>query len=136
MFEPALLESAPPQTWLNIADEHFHTAVASDDLNRLLYLDVKMTLADNDLRKCSALLKWPVFVHASRCSITSWLSSRGASRAALKMRGFEKRFIFKEAMKEHPPAQRPLQEKTRIRRACGVVVFAGTRASNPSSQTS
>src|SRR5260370_19410740 len=27
MFEPGLLESAPPATWLNIADEHFHTPV-------------------------------------------------------------------------------------------------------------
>jgi len=50
MFEPALLEQRSTANWLNIADEHFHTAVASDDLNRLLYLDVKMTLADNDLR--------------------------------------------------------------------------------------
>jgi len=54
----------------------------------------------------------------------------GRVPAALKMRGFEKRFIFKEAMKDISRT-RPLQEKTRIRRACGVVVFCRPGASNP-----
>jgi asparagine synthase (glutamine-hydrolysing) len=51
MFEPDLLRSVPPETWLDVVEGHFKSAQASSDLNRLLYLDVKMTLADNDLRK-------------------------------------------------------------------------------------
>ena len=99
MFEPGLLESAPPDSWMNIADEHFHRAVASDDLNRLLYLDVKMTLADNDLRKvlgtaemAGVRARFPLLDYK-----LAELSGRVPAR--LKMRGFEKRFIFKEAMK-------------------------------------
>jgi asparagine synthase (glutamine-hydrolysing) len=99
MFEPGLLESVPPSTWLNVAEEHFHSAKAESDLNRLLYLDVKMTLADNDLRKvlgtaelAGVRARFPLLDYR-----LAELSGRVPS--ALKMRGFEKRFIFKEAMK-------------------------------------
>ncbi len=37
MFEPDLLAGAPPETWLDVAEEHFASAVAENDLNRLLY---------------------------------------------------------------------------------------------------
>jgi len=103
MFEPALLESAPPETWLNVAEEHFRTAVASDDLNRLLYLDVKMTLADNDLRKvlgtaemAGVRVRFPLLDY-------KLAELSGRVPAGLKMKGFEKRFIFKEAMKDILP---------------------------------
>lgn len=99
MFEPALLESAPPETWLNVAEEHFRTVVASNDLNRLLYLDVKMTLADNDLRKVLGTAEM-AGVRARFPLLDYRLAAlSGRVPAPLKMRGFEKRFIFKEAMK-------------------------------------
>jgi asparagine synthase (glutamine-hydrolysing) len=103
MFEPALLESAPPQTWLNVAEEHFHSAAASDDLNRLLYLDVKMTLADNDLRKVLGTAELAGV--RARFPLLDYKLAELSGRvpAALKMRGFEKRFIFKEAMKDILP---------------------------------
>jgi asparagine synthase (glutamine-hydrolysing) len=99
MFEPGLLESVPPSKWLNVAEEHFHSAKADSDLNRLLYLDVKMTLADNDLRKvlgtaelAGVRARFPLLDYR-----LAELSGRVPS--ALKMRGSEKRYIFKEAMK-------------------------------------
>jgi asparagine synthase (glutamine-hydrolysing) len=103
MFEPALLESAPPETWLNVANEHFRTAVASDDLNRLLYLDVKITLADNDLRKVLGTAEMAGV--RARFPLLDYKLAELSGRvpASLKMRGFEKRFIFKEAMKDILP---------------------------------
>jgi asparagine synthase (glutamine-hydrolysing) len=103
MFEPGLLESAPPETWLNVAEEHFRSAVAEDDLNRLLYLDVKMTLADNDLRKVLGTAEMAGV--RARFPLLDYKLAELSGRvpAALKMRGFEKRFIFKEAMKEILP---------------------------------
>ena len=99
MFEPGLLESAPPESWLSVAEEHFRSAVASNDLNRLLYLDVKMTLADNDLRKVLGTAEM-VGVRARFPLLDHKLAElSGRVPAPLKMRGFEKRFIFKEAMK-------------------------------------
>jgi len=103
MFEPGLLESAPPETWLNIAEEHFRSAVADDDLNRLLYLDVKMTLADNDLRKVLGTAEMAGV--RARFPLLDYKLAELSGRvpAALKLRGFEKRFIFKEAMKDILP---------------------------------
>jgi asparagine synthase (glutamine-hydrolysing) len=104
MFEPALLESAPPETWLGVAEEHFHTAAASDNLNRLLYLDVKMTLADNDLRKVLGTAEMAGV--RARFPLLDYKLAELSGRvpASLKMRGFEKRFIFKEAMKDILPS--------------------------------
>jgi len=56
VFDRDLLKQVPAASWLNIPDSHFHAAPqASSELNRLLYLDVKMTLADNDVRKVRGL---------------------------------------------------------------------------------
>jgi asparagine synthase (glutamine-hydrolysing) len=103
IFEPGMLDSVPPTTWLNIAEQHFHSAQADSDLNRLLYLDVKMTLADNDLRKvlgtaelAGVRARFPLLDYRLAA-----LSGRVPS--SLKMKGFEKRFIFKEAMKQILP---------------------------------
>src|SRR5713226_8336919 len=103
IFEPGLLESTPPESWLNVADEHFRSAVANDDLNRLLYLDVKMTLADNDLRKVLGTAEMAGV--RARFPLLDYKLAELSGRvpAALKMRGFEKRFIFKEAMREILP---------------------------------
>jgi asparagine synthase (glutamine-hydrolysing) len=103
MFEQGLLESAPPETWLDVAEGHFRSAVAESDLNRLLYLDVKMTLADNDLRKVLGTAELAGV--RARFPLLDYRLAELSGRvpAALKMRGFEKRFIFKEAMREILP---------------------------------
>jgi asparagine synthase (glutamine-hydrolysing) len=99
MFEPEFLASAPAESWMNVADEHFRSAIAANDLNRLLYLDVKMTLADNDLRKvlgtaemAGVRVRFPLLDY-------KLAELSGRVPASLKMRGYEKRFIFKQAMK-------------------------------------
>lgn len=103
VFEPALLDNVPPATWLNVAEKHFQSAGAKSDLNRLLYLDVKMTLADNDLRKVLGTAEL-AGVRARFPLLDYQLAElSGRLPTALKMRGFEKRFIFKEAMKEILP---------------------------------
>jgi asparagine synthase (glutamine-hydrolysing) len=98
-FEPDFLEQAKPEAALDIAQAHFDSAHATSELNRLLYLDVKMTLADNDLRKvvgtaemAGVRVRFPLLDQR-----LAELSGRIPS--SLKLRGFEKRFIFKQAMK-------------------------------------
>jgi asparagine synthase (glutamine-hydrolysing) len=100
VFEPDFIGEARPETALDIAQAHFDTAPqASSELNRLLYLDVKMTLADNDLRKvvgtaelAGVKVRFPLLDRR-----LAELSGRIPSN--LKLRGFEKRYVFKEAMK-------------------------------------
>jgi asparagine synthase (glutamine-hydrolysing) len=103
IFEPEVLRRVPPATWLEVAESHYSGAGARSDLNRLLYLDVKMTLADNDLRKVLGTAEMAGV--RARFPLLDYKLAELSGRipSALKMKGFEKRFIFKEAMKDILP---------------------------------
>jgi asparagine synthase (glutamine-hydrolysing) len=51
VFTPEFLASSRPEEPLELLRQSFAEAETRSDLNRLLYLDLKFTLADNDLRK-------------------------------------------------------------------------------------
>ena len=111
VFELGFLEQAPTELWMSIADGHFRSARASSELNRLMYLDLKMILADNDLRKVSGTaeiagvrVRYPLL----DCALAE-LSGRIPTR--LKLRGFDKRYIFKQAMKGILPEKVLYKEK-------------------------
>jgi asparagine synthase (glutamine-hydrolysing) len=93
-----LVESAEP-TWLAIAEEHFRSARASSELNRLLYMDMKMTLADNDLRKVSGTAELAGIRVRYPLLDTRLAEFSGRIPTNLKLKGMEKRYIFKRAMK-------------------------------------
>jgi asparagine synthase (glutamine-hydrolysing) len=99
VFERDFLEQVPAQHWLDIVEGHFQTPRVASELNRLLYLDLKLTLADNDVRKVSGTaelagvrVRYPLMDHqlAELC---------GKLPTSLKLKGFEKRYIFKQAMR-------------------------------------
>jgi len=105
IFEPDFLAQTVPDSWMSIADGHFHSARASTELNRLLYLDVKMTLADNDLRKVSGTaelagvrVRYPLLDY-------QLVELSAAIPTGLKLKGFEKRYIFKKAMEHILPRE-------------------------------
>lgn len=105
-LDPDFAAQARPEGALEIAQGHFDSAPhATSELNRLLYLDVKMTLSDNDLRKvigtaelAGMRVRFPLLDRR-----LAELSGRIPS--ILKLRGFKKRYIFKEAMKGILPAK-------------------------------
>lgn len=103
VFEPDFLRQVPPEHWLDLMDSHFRNAEASSELNRLLYLDLKLTLADNDVRKVSGTaelsgvqVRYPLMDH-------DLVALAGQLPTRLKVKGFEKRYIFKQAMREILP---------------------------------
>jgi asparagine synthase (glutamine-hydrolysing) len=103
IFDQDFLAQLEPDSWMNVANEHFNSAHASSELNRLLYLDVKMILADNDLRKVTGTaelagirVRYPLLDYR-----LAELSARIPAR--LKLKAFEKRYIFKKAMKSILP---------------------------------
>jgi asparagine synthase (glutamine-hydrolysing) len=100
IFDPSLLQQVPQAQWLDIPTSHFASAPdATSELNRLLYLDIKMTLADNDVRKVRGTAEM-AGVHVRFPLMHPRLAElSGAVPASLKLRGFEKRFIFKQAMR-------------------------------------
>jgi asparagine synthase (glutamine-hydrolysing) len=99
IFQPEVLEVFPAESWLGIPTRHFQAAPeATSELNRLLYLDVKMTLADNDLRKvigtaelADVQVRFPFLDH-ELVQLSAEIPSR------LKLKGKEKRYIFKKAL--------------------------------------
>ncbi len=99
IFEDGFLEQVGVDHWLAIPEEHFVRAKAVSELNRMLYLDVKMTLADNDLRKVSGTAEM-AGVNVRYPFLDGRLAEfSGRIPTSLKLKGFEKRYIFKEAMK-------------------------------------
>ena len=98
IFQRELLEQAQPERWLEIPQAHFDRHSQASELNRLLYTDVKMVLADNDLKKVSGMaelagiqVRYPLLDHRLA-------QLAGSVPAKLKLRRFEKRYIFKRAM--------------------------------------
>ena len=98
VFESDFLAELSPETWLNVARQHFSRHYTTE-LNRLLYLDVKMTLGDNDIPKVTGTAeiagvraRYPLLDH--RLADFS-----GQVPSGLKLKGFKKRYIFKRAMK-------------------------------------
>jgi len=105
IFEADFLARASPDHWMDIADSHYHRPSVASDLNRQMYLDVKLILADNDLRKVQSTaelagvrVRFPLLDHR-----LAELSSRIPTK--LKMKGFKLRYIFKEAMRGILPDQ-------------------------------
>jgi asparagine synthase (glutamine-hydrolysing) len=99
IFTNDFLAEVPSNSWMNVINAHFHRTKATSELNRLMYLDLKLILADNDLRKVSGTaelagvnVRYPLLDDQ-----LAELSSRIPS--SLKLKGNEKRYIFKQAMK-------------------------------------
>jgi asparagine synthase (glutamine-hydrolysing) len=105
LLEPAFLEQASPDgPWL-VLEDHFRRATATSELNRLMYLDLKLTIGDNDLFKVTRTselggvgVRFP-FLALPLVEFT------GTLPAAFKVRRLEKRYLFKRAFRGLlPPA--------------------------------
>jgi len=99
VFEPDFLAEVPADSWMTIADGHYNRHSDATELNRLMYFDLKMILADNDLRKvvgtaelAGVRVRFPFLDHRL-------VEFTGRIPSSLKMRGSQKRYIFKSAMR-------------------------------------
>jgi len=82
---------------LAIPRQHYRKVIAAAPLNRLLYMDLKMCIADNDLFKVNRMAEalgvevcYP-YLDRALAEIT------GKIPVGLKLKGFQKRYIFKRA---------------------------------------
>lgn len=103
VFAEGFLDTVGRDNWLAIPEQHFSRTTASSELNRILYLDLKMTLADNDLRKVSGTAELAGVRVRYPLLDTQLAELSGRIPAKLKLKGFEKRYIFKQAMKDILP---------------------------------
>jgi asparagine synthase (glutamine-hydrolysing) len=105
LLSPDLLAAIRPDWPLEIARAHYRAAPASTEIDRLLYLDLKITLGDNDLFKVIRTaelagigVRFPMLDHPL-AELT------GGLPAAFKVNAGEKRFIFKRAFAELLPGE-------------------------------
>jgi asparagine synthase (glutamine-hydrolysing) len=107
VFPPAqILGAAMPHVngdLLSAMRRHYESAPAKSELNRLLYVDVKMTLGDEDLPKvvrtaeaAGITVRFPLLDHPLA-------EFSGRIPANLKVRGLEKRYLFKKATRSLLP---------------------------------
>jgi asparagine synthase (glutamine-hydrolysing) len=98
LFAAEFLQQAPRQQWLQVPEAHFGRPGHASELNRLLYLDCKMVLADNDIKKVSGMAELAGI--QVRYPLLDFRLAELAGRVptSLKLRRFEKRHIFKKAM--------------------------------------
>src|SRR5262249_914067 len=89
---------------LAVPRSHYLNAPAHSELNRLLYIDIKMTLGDNDLPKvvraselAGVEVRFPLLDHPLA-------EFSGRMPAKFKVHGLEKRYLFKKATARLLPA--------------------------------
>jgi asparagine synthase (glutamine-hydrolysing) len=90
---------------LGVVRDHFHRVDARSELNRLLYVDLKLTIGDDDLLKVTRTaelarvgVRFPLLDQAL-------VELTGELPARLKMRGLEKRYLFKKAFRALLPPE-------------------------------
>ena len=103
-----MADSSGPDTMgelLGVPRAYYDSACARSELNRLLYIDIKMTLGDSDLPKVVGMaelagvnVRFPYLDH-------KLAEFSGRLPAKLKVSGLEKRYLFKRATRRLLPAE-------------------------------
>lgn len=104
-FEAAFLQRIDTQAPLANAREVYERAGSSAQLNRMLHLDLKQTLADNDLRKVNRMCELAgVAVHYPM--MDEDLAEFSARLApSLKLKGRQLRWFFKDSLRDFLPVE-------------------------------
>jgi asparagine synthase (glutamine-hydrolysing) len=105
LFVPDLLQTLDVDAPNALTEWHYGRVRATSELNRLLYLDMKLAIGDNDLLKVTRAsdlagvgVRFPM-LDPSLVTLT------GSLPADFKVRGFEKRHIFKRAFQNLLPSE-------------------------------
>ena len=99
MFEPEFLSAIDPGEPLEMLRDVYQRTTSSSPVNRMMHLDLKITLADNDLRKVSRMcdiagvdVRYPMLDD-------DLVELAGGIPAPLKVKGLRLRYFFKRALK-------------------------------------
>lgn len=105
IFQPDFLQALGDYTILDIPSRHYGAAPARDHLDRLLYVDMKVTLADNDLAKVTCMSELAGIQSRFPFLDRSVAEFSGRIPARLKVKGFQKRYLFKRAFRNLLPME-------------------------------
>jgi len=105
LLAPALLQSLDLDEPYALTETHYQRARATSELNRLLYLDLKLAIGDNDLVKVTQAAELAGVQVRFPLLDPPLVNFTGLLPAHYKVRGFQKRYLFKRAFSDLlPPA--------------------------------
>jgi len=105
LLAPDFASTAPADVPYAVLRTHYGTVSPTAELNRLLYLDLKLTIGDNDLLKVTRTADLAgVRVRFPMLDL-SLVEFMGTLPASYKVRWLEKRHLFKRAFRPLLPAQ-------------------------------
>lgn len=105
VFEPGFLASMPGYSMLDIPTRYYNESPAREHLDRLLYMDVKMTLGDSDLPKVTCMAEMAGVQTRFPFLDRAVAEFSGRIPARLKVKGMEKRYLFKRAFRNLLPVE-------------------------------
>jgi asparagine synthase (glutamine-hydrolysing) len=105
MLRPEFLAAVSQESPLAIAREYYEGAGNTTLLNRLLHIDLKIVITDNDLRKVTRMCELANVRVRYPMLDTELVEFSGTIPAGLKVKRFDKRHIFKLAYKEFLPPE-------------------------------
>ncbi len=103
VFEPSFLAGVDPEEPLRLAREVYDAADADSSLNRLLALDLKFTLADNDLVKVNGSCELAGVEVAYPLLDDAMVAFAARLPTDLKVKGYQLRWFFKWALADFLP---------------------------------
>jgi asparagine synthase (glutamine-hydrolysing) len=104
LLAPDFLRAVEIDTPWQTVDRIFGEARASSELNRLLYLDLKLTIGDNDILKVTRSAELAGVRVRFPLLALPLVEFTGTLPARFKVHGLEKRYLFKRAFRSLLPA--------------------------------
>jgi asparagine synthase (glutamine-hydrolysing) len=111
IFEPEFLAAIDVTQPTALLREVYQRTASVSPVNRMMHLDLKITLADNDLRKVSRMceaagveVRYPLIDDAV-------VKFSGEVPASLKVKGLQLRHFFKQALKDFLPPETIVKAK-------------------------
>jgi len=99
-FREAISSDAPNR----VIETHFFRPDVAEELHRLLYLDMKLTIGDNDLLKVTRTAEFADIAVAFPMLNVPLVDFVNSLPADYKVRGLDKRYLFKQAFRTLLPS--------------------------------
>jgi len=111
VFEPDFLAAVDPQGPRTIARDVYARTTSRSPVNRMMHLDLKKILADNDLRKVNGMCEAAGIEVRYPLLDDELVAFSGRLSARQKVRGLQLRYFFKEALKDFLPPETLVKTK-------------------------
>jgi asparagine synthase (glutamine-hydrolysing) len=105
VFASDFLKTLADYSVLDVPSEYYRQAAARDHLDRLLYMDMKIVLGDSDLPKVTRMAELAGVQARFPFLDRAVAEFSGSIPANLKVKGFQKRYLFKQAFRDLLPAE-------------------------------